>query len=219
MKQSSKNNTMASYWTYFAKGIEYTLIITVVSVLIGFVLGIILALMRLGHNKLLHGLAVAYIEFIRGTPLMVQVMFVYFGIGAVIQSLPALAAGIIAVSLNSGAYVAEVIRSGIESIAIGQTEAARSLGMSQKQTYQYVVIPQAIKNIWPALGNEFITLIKESSIVSVIGVGDLMYQTQLVQSATYKGVAPLAITMVIYFVLTFTLSKGLNYFEGKMKHE
>lgn len=175
--------------------------------------------MRLGHNKLLHGLAVAYIEFIRGTPLMVQVMFVYFGIGAVIQSLPALAAGIIAVSLNSGAYVAEVIRSGIESIAIGQTEAARSLGMSQKQTYQYVVIPQAIKNIWPALGNEFITLIKESSIVSVIGVGDLMYQTQLVQSATYKGVAPLAITMVIYFVLTFTLSKGLNYFEGKMKHE
>ena len=91
--------------------------------------------------------------------------------------------------------------------------------MSQKQTYQYVVIPQAIKNIWPALGNEFITLIKESSIVSVIGVGDLMYQTQLVQSDTYKGVAPLAITMVIYFVLTFTLSKGLNYFEGKMKHE
>lgn len=219
MKSTSKNNTMISYWTYFAKGLEYTLIITVISVFFGFLLGIILALMRISNAKILHTLAVMYIEFIRGTPLMVQVMFVYFGIGALIQSLPALAAGIIAVSLNSAAYVAEVIRSGIESIATGQTEAARSLGMNQKQTYRYVVIPQAIKNIWPALGNEFITLIKESSIVSVIGVGDLMYQTQLVQSATYKGVLPLFITMMIYFIVTFTLSKFLNYFEGKMKHE
>ena len=218
MQTASKQNTMLNYWTYFAKGLEYTLLITVVAVFFGFILGVLLALMRLSNGKILHSLAVAYIEFIRGTPLMVQVMFVYFGVGAIIQSLPALVAGIIAVSLNSAAYVAEVIRSGIESIAIGQTEAARSLGLSQKQTYQYVVIPQAIKNIWPALGNEFITLIKESSIVSVIGVGDLMYQTQLVQSATYKGVMPLFITMLIYFVVTFTLSKVLNYFEGKMKH-
>ncbi|WP_455583578.1 ABC transporter substrate-binding protein/permease [Liquorilactobacillus mali] len=218
MTNNSKKNSMWNYWTYFAKGIEYTLIITVVSVFFGFILGVLLALLRLSKSKLGKAIATAYIEFVRGTPLMVQVMFVYFGIGAVIQSLPALLAGIIAVSLNSAAYVAEVIRSGIESIPAGQTEAARSLGMSQTLTYRYVIIPQALKNIWPALGNEFITLIKESSIVSIIGVGDLMYQMQLVQSATYKGVIPIFITMVIYFVMTFGLSKVLGYFEGRMKH-
>ncbi|KRL04734.1 amino acid ABC transporter [Liquorilactobacillus oeni DSM 19972] len=218
MAGNTNKNSMLNYWTYFAKGIEYTLLITVVSVFFGFVLGVFFALMRLSHNKFLHWLAVAYIEFVRGTPLMVQVMFVYFGIGTLIQSLPALIAGIIAVSLNSTAYVAEVIRSGIESIPTGQTEAARSLGLSQKLTYRYVIIPQALKNIWPALGNEFITLIKESSIVSIIGVTDLIYQMQLVQSATYKGVVPIFIAMVIYFIMTFSLSKVLGYFEGRMKH-
>ena len=218
METTTKNNTMMSYWTYFAKGIEYTLIITVTAVFFGFILGTLLSLMRLSENKLLHSIAVCYIEFIRGTPLMVQVMFVYFGVWAVIQSLPALVAGIIATALNSAAYIAEVIRSGIESIPAGQTEAARSLGMTQKDTYRYVVIPQALKNIWPALGNEFVTLIKESSIVSIIGVGDLMYQTQLVQSATYKGVMPLFIAMVIYFIMTFSLSKLLNLFERKLNH-
>ncbi|KRL03217.1 ABC transporter substrate-binding protein/permease [Liquorilactobacillus capillatus] len=218
MTSNSKTNSMANYWTYFVKGIEYTLIITVVSVFFGFMLGTLFAIMRLSRNRLAHALAVAYIEFVRGTPLMVQVMFVYFGIGAIIQSLPALIAGIIAVSLNSAAYVAEVIRSGIESIPAGQTEASRSLGMSQRETYRYIIIPQALKNIWPALGNEFVTLIKESSIVSIIGVTDLMYQMQLVQSATYKGVIPIFIAMVLYFIMTFGLSKVLGYFEGKMKH-
>lgn len=150
--------------------------------------------------------------------MLVQIMFVYFGIGAIIQSLPALVAGIIAVSVNSGAYVAEVIRSGIQSLPIGQTEAARSLGMTKKQTFRFIIMPQALQNIWPALGNEFITLLKDSSLVSTIGVGELMYQTQLVQADTYKGVLPLFITMMIYFILTFTLTRILNYFEGRMKH-
>lgn len=219
MESNTKQSTMLDYWKYFAKGVQYTLIITIISAFFGVILGILLALMRLSDNKLFHMLSVIYIEFVRGTPLMVQVMFVYFGIGSIIQSLPAITAGIIAVALNSGAYVAEVFRSGIASIAAGQTEAARSLGLSKKQTFQYVVIPQAIKNIWPALGNEFISLIKESSIVSVIGVTELMFQTQQVQSATFKGVMPLFVTMCIYFVLTFSLSKVLNYFEGKMKHD
>lgn len=218
MKSYKKHNTVTSYWTFFAKGVEYTLIITVISVVFGFLLGTLFALMRLSQNKLLHGIAVCYIEFIRGTPMLVQIMFVYFGIGAVIQSLPALVAGIIAVSVNSGAYVAEVIRSGIQSLPIGQTEAARSLGMTKKQTFHFVILPQAMRNIWPALGNEFITLLKDSSLVSTIGVGELMYQTQLVQADTYKGVLPLFITMIIYFVLTFTLTRILNYFEGRMKH-
>ncbi|MBM6811908.1 ABC transporter substrate-binding protein/permease [Limosilactobacillus reuteri] len=218
MKSYKKQNTVLSYWRYFAKGIKYTLIITVVSVIFGFLLGTLFALMRLSKNKFLHSIAVCYIEFLRGTPMMVQIMFVYFGIGAIIQSLPALLAGIIAVSLNSGAYVAEIIRSGIQSIPLGQTEAARSLGMSKSETFRYVIMPQALKNIWPALGNELITLLKDSSLVSVIGVSELMYQTQLVQSATYKGVLPLFITMIIYFILTFTLSRILLYFEGRMKH-
>lgn len=219
MESNTKQSTMLDYWKYFAKGVQYTLIITIIAAFFGVILGILLALMRLSDNKLFHMLSVVYIEFVRGTPLMVQVMFVYFGIGSIIQSLPAITAGIIAVALNSAAYVAEVFRSGIASIAAGQTEAARSLGLSKKQTFQYVVIPQAIKNIWPALGNEFISLIKESSIVSVIGVTELMFQTQQVQSATFKGVMPLFVTMCIYFVLTFSLSKVLNYFEGKMKHD
>lgn len=127
-------------------------------------------------------------------------------------------AGVIAVSLNSAAYVAEIIRSGINAIDAGQTEASRSLGLSQRDTMRYIVLPQALKNIWPALGNEFISLIKESSIVSIIGVTDLIYQLKVVQSATYKGVAPIFVAMVIYFIMTFSLSKLLNYVERKMQH-
>ena len=196
----------------------YTIVITIFSVLIGVILGTLLALMRLSKNKVAHGIAVAYIEFIRGTPQMVQILFVYFGVGALISNLSAVVAGIIAIGLNSGAYVAEDIRSGISSIAKGQTEAARSLGLSQNKTYRYVIIPQALKNIWPALGNEFITLLKDSSLVSVIGVTELMYQTELIQTSTYRGVLPLFIAMIIYFIMTFTLSRILNYFEKRMKH-
>ncbi|CCI86065.1 glutamine ABC transporter substrate binding permease protein [Lactobacillus pasteurii DSM 23907 = CRBIP 24.76] len=218
MKTASKNNSMSKYLPYFIKGLGYTVIITIFSVLIGVILGTVFALMRLSNVKILHGLAVAYIEFIRGTPQMVQILFVYFGVGYLISNLSAVVAGIIAIGLNSAAYVAEDIRSGIESIAKGQTEAARSLGLSQAKTYRYVIIPQALKNIWPALGNEFITLLKDSSLVSVIGVSELMYQTQLVQTSTYRGVLPLFIAMVIYFIMTFTLSRILNYFEKRMKH-
>lgn len=219
MKATNKSNTVANYWSFFLKGVKYTLLIAIISALFGVLLGILFALMRLSSSKLLHSIAVAYIEFIRGTPMLVQIMFVYFGIGALIQSLPALLAGIIAVSINSGAYVAEIIRSGIQSLPIGQTEAARSLGMTKHQAFHYVIIPQALKNIWPALGNEFITLLKDSSLVSTIGVSELMYETQLVQADTYKGVLPLFITMLIYFVLTFTLTLLLNHFERVMNRK
>ncbi|WDF83828.1 ABC transporter substrate-binding protein/permease [Lacticaseibacillus pabuli] len=218
MAGNTANTSMIHYWKYFALGVGYTLLITAISVVIGIVLGTLFALMRLGHNKLLHSIAVAYIEFIRGTPLMVQIMFVYFGIGMIVQ-IPALVSGIIAVGINSSAYVAEIIRGGIDSIPTGQTEAARSLGLSANQTMRNVVLPQAVKNIWPALGNEFISLIKESSIVSIIGVTDLIYQLKVVQTATYRGIAPIAVAMVLYFVMTFSLSKVLSFYEGKMKHE
>lgn len=217
MQTTKSNHTMLHYWRYFANGVGYTLLISAVSAVFGIILGLLLAIMRLSRNRIFHDLAVVYIEFVRGSPLMVQVMFVYFGLGMIVN-LPALLSGIIAVSLNSAAYVAEIIRGGINSIPQGQTEAARSLGLSERQTLQSVILPQALKNIWPALGNEFISLIKESSIVSIIGVTDLIYQLRTVQAATYKGVAPILVAMVLYFVMTFSLSRILGYFEKRMKH-
>lgn len=216
MSQGARQNTVWNYWNYFVLGVGNTLLITIFAVFFGFLLGLLFALLRWSKNLLFHSIAVAYIEFIRGTPMMVQVMFVYFGIGELIQDIPAVVAGIIAISINSGAYVAEIIRSGVQAVNHGQTEAARSLGMSKQETMRYIIMPQALRNIWPALGNEFITLLKDSSIVSVIGVAELMYQTQLVQSATYKGALPLFIAMVIYFILTFTLTRLLNYGERKL---
>jgi polar amino acid transport system substrate-binding protein len=167
--------------------------------------------------KFLRGLSAAYVEFVRGTPLMVQLMFVYFGLGLFVN-LPALTAGIIAVSLNSGAYVAKVIRGGINSVDDGQREAAESLGLNKRDRMRFVIMPQALKNIWPALGNEFISLIKESSIVSIIGVTDLIYQLKIVQSDTYRGVAPIVVAMILYFVMTFSLSRLLKFYERKFNN-
>ncbi|KRO09435.1 ABC-type amino acid transport system, permease and periplasmic component [Paucilactobacillus hokkaidonensis] len=215
MKVNTANTSMWHYWKYFATGVEYTIGVSAVSVVAGFILGILLAFMRLSKLRILKWLGTAYVEFVRGTPLMVQILFVYFGLG-VIVNIPALLSGIIAVSLNSGAYVCEVIRGGIISIDKGQKEAARSLGMNAHDTMYSVVLPQAIRNIWPALGNEFVSLIKETSIVSIIGVSDMIYQLKIVQADTYRGVIPIFITMVLYFILTFTISRILRHYEIKM---
>ncbi|MEC6748331.1 ABC transporter substrate-binding protein/permease [Marinilactibacillus sp. XAAS-LB27] len=217
-EEDVSENFLGTYWTYFADGMYVTILISVISVLVGMVLGFLLSLMRLTKNVVIRFLASSYVEFVRGTPLLIQVMFIYFGAG-VFFDLPALTAGIIAVSLNSGAYICEIIRGGLNSVDSGQSEAARSLGMSKNQTMRYILFPQALKNIWPALGNEFITIIKESSIVSVIGVSELIFQTRIVRSTSFRGILPLFITMLIYFFLTFTLTKILNYFEGRMNHD
>ncbi|PWG00690.1 ABC transporter substrate-binding protein/permease [Levilactobacillus bambusae] len=217
LKVNTEDTSMWHYWRFFATGIEYTLIISIVSAILGLMLGLLLALMRLSKNRLWRGIAISYIEFLRGTPMMVQVMFVYFGIGVLIN-IPALLAGIIAVSLNSGAYVAEIIRGGINSVDSGQTEAAESLGLSMSDSYRFVILPQAMRNIWPALGNEFITLLKDSSIVSIIGVTDLIYESNLVRSDTYRGVMPIFIAMLLYFAMTFILTRILNHYERKMQY-
>lgn len=218
MSQDTEGGFASKYWRYFLGGTAMTIFISLIGVLVGLVLGFILSLMRLAKNVIIRFLGSSYVEFVRGTPLLIQVMFIYFGVG-VFFNLPALTAGIIAVSLNSGAYICEIIRSGLNSVDSGQSEAARSLGMSRNQAMRHIIFPQALKNIWPALGNEFITIIKESSIVSVIGVGELIFQTRVVRSASFEGILPLIITMMIYFVLTFTLTKILNYFEGRMNHD
>ena len=202
---------------FYVEGAKITVFLSICTVLLGICLGIFLALMRLSNSKLLSFIATSYIEFVRGTPVLLQIFIVFYGLPKLGITLPDFAAGVLALTINSGAYVAEIIRSGIQAVNKGQTEAARSLGMSQKMTMIYVILPQAFKNILPALGNEFITVIKESSIVSIIGIQDLMYNADTVRGNIYKPFEPLIFAALIYFVLTFTLSKCLGVVERRMK--
>ena len=215
------------YSSFFAQGVVNTLIIAAFSVLLGTILGTLMATMRMGKILPLKWLAVAYIEFIRGTPLMVQLMFIFYGLPMIGVKIPDIswipnfsrfAAGVVAMSMNSCAYVAEVIRSGIQAVDYGQTEAARSVGFSSGEAMRLVVLPQAIKNILPALGNEFVTVIKESSIVSVIGIADLMFRTNDVIALSYKSLECLAVAALIYFVLTFISSRLVSLAERKPSH-
>ncbi|ANK61477.1 ABC transporter substrate-binding protein/permease [Loigolactobacillus backii] len=211
-----KSSFFQQYGSYFLKGTLYTVELAIVGVFFGVILGTMLAFMKRSKNWLLKAIAVIYIEFIRGTPLLIQVFIVFFGAQMLGLGLSALISSMIAVSLNSGAYVAEIIRSGINSVKVGQLEAARSLGLTQTASMRYVVLPQAIKNILPALGNEFITVLKDSSVVSVIGVGELMFETGVVQGASFKPFSPLIVASLIYFVLTFSISRLLALAEHKM---
>ena len=204
---------LPKYYQFFISGTGDTLFISALTVVFGLLGGLVLALMKTSKNKVFKSFAVAYIEFIRGTPLLIQLYIVYYGI----SDLPMLAAGVIAMSINSAAYIAEIIRAGIGAVDKGQMEAARSLGMPVFLTYKEIIIPQAMKNILPALGNEFIVLIKESAIVSVIGIHDLMYNTDTVRGNTFIAFEPLVIAALIYFVLTFTLSKLLGKVERGMR--
>ena len=215
------------YSSFFAQGVVNTLIIAAFSVLLGTILGTLMATMRMGKILPLKWLAVACIEFIRGTPLMVQLMFIFYGLPMIGVKIPDIswipnfsrfAAGIVAMSMNSCAYVAEVIRSGIQAVDYGQTEAARSVGFSSGEAMRLVVLPQAIRNILPALGNEFVTVIKESSIVSVIGLADLMFRTNDVIALTFKSLACLAIAALCYFAMTFTGGRLIALAERKMNH-
>ncbi|MDH6365028.1 His/Glu/Gln/Arg/opine family amino acid ABC transporter permease subunit [Enterococcus sp. PF1-24] len=214
--QAEDEGFLKKYLPYYVSGAGYTVLLAFVGVLFGSIFGALLAFMKLSKNKLIRFIATAYIEYVRGTPLLVQIFIVYFGTGVIGLELSKLMAGCIALSLNSGAYVAEIVRAGINAVNKGQLEAARSLGMNQTQAMQYIIFPQAIKNILPALGNEFVTVIKESSVVSVIGVSELIFQTGVVQGASFKPFMPYVIVSLIYFVLTFALSRLLGVAERRM---
>lgn len=205
------------YYTFFIQGTKSTILISLFTVLLGVVFGTFLSLMKISNNKILKSISTAYIELIRGTPILVQLYIVYYGLPKLGIELPDFIAGVVTLSINSSAYVAEIIRAGIQSIDKGQMEAARCIGMSKKMAMQYIIIPQAFKNILPALGNEFITLIKESSIVSIIGIHELMYNADTVRGNTFQPFEPLITAAIIYFVLTFTLSKIVGAFERRMK--
>ncbi|OFN24726.1 glutamate ABC transporter permease [Staphylococcus sp. HMSC072H03] len=202
------------YGAFFIKGLKNTILIS----MIGVVLGALIALAKLSKFKLLSWIASIYIEFLRGTPMLVQVFLVFFGTTAVLGlDVSALVCGTIALVINSSAYIAEIFRAGINAVDKGQTEAAQCLGLNYSKTMRYIILPQAIKNILPALGNEFVTLIKESSIVSTIGVGEIMFNAQVVQGISFDPFTPLIIAAIMYFVLTFTLSRGMSLIEGRMK--
>ena len=205
------------YKMFYISGVQNTLLLAIFAVFFGVILGIILALMKLSKKMVLRGIASAYIEFLRGTPVIVQIYIVFYGFTYFVPfDFPDMVWGVVALSLNSGAYVAEIIRAGIKAVDKGQMEAARSIGMPHNMGMRYIVIPQAFKNILPALGNEFIVVVKESAIVSVVGITELMYRADTIRGITYRPFAPLMVAALIYFIITFTLSRLLGIVERRM---
>ena len=203
-------------WQWFVSGLGYTLLISLFSVLLGLVIGILMALMRLSKSKILIAVSGIYIDIIRGTPTMVQLLIIYFVIFANVH-IDKWVVGFIAFGINSGAYIAEIVRGGILSVNIGQTEAGRSLGMTHKQTMASIVMPQAMKNILPALGNEFVVLIKETAVIGMIANIDLVGAARKVQSLTYDYLIPLLSIAVIYYVVIKIISTLLSKVEKGMR--
>lgn len=204
------------YLPLFLGGARYTIALALVSVLISVPLGALLALARISNSCLLSGLARVYVELIRGTPLLVQVYIVYFGLPMLGIYLDDFVSAVVAISMNSVAYMSEIIRSGIQSIDKGQMEAGRALGLPRWTVYRKVIFPQAFRNILPTIGNEFAVLIKETSIVSVLGIKDLMFASDTVRGATYTTFAPLLFTALIYFIMTSIISFLMNRLEAHL---
>ncbi len=250
----SNFSKITPYVQLFRQGLLVTVLLSLFTVVIGFCIALILALMRMssfrplrflgldrdGHRREegilarisrfnpLAFLATAYVEILRSTPVIVQIFIIYYGVFGVID-LPAFQLfgfikfnrffpGVVALGMNSGAYLCEIIRAGIQSIDGGQTEAARSLGLSQGQNLRYIILPQALKNILPAIANEFVVIIKESAITYTIGVQDIMSAVNAVKGATFVVIEPLLVATAIYFCLCFPTSKIIAYFERRMSH-
>jgi His/Glu/Gln/Arg/opine family amino acid ABC transporter permease subunit len=206
----------------YLSGLRMTLLISLFAVIIGIAIGIILAIIRVSSKhssnpllSVLNAFAKVYITVIRGTPMIVQIMIIYNLIFTSPNTNP-IVVGAVCCGINSGAYVSEIIRAGIESIPIGQMEAGRSLGLTYSMTMRTIILPQAIKNILPALGNEFIVLVKETSVISVIAVNDLMKMAGYVGSRTWDVIPPYVIAAAIYLIMTLGLSALMGFFERKM---
>jgi len=209
---------LSKYSGLFVEGIGVTLLLSVITVAIGVILGSLLSLLKMSRVKPLSWLATIYIEIIRGTPLLLQLYLFYFVVPEMVPvKMSEFTSVATALALNSAAYVAEIIRSGIQSVDKGQTEASRSLGMTKAQTMWRIVFPQAVKNILPSLCNEFIMVIKETSLASTFFIGDLMTQYKVIQGITYLAFEPLIIVGFIYFVLTFLLSKLVAAYVRRLK--
>ncbi|HHW44040.1 ABC transporter permease subunit [Desulfofundulus thermobenzoicus] len=215
-------------------GAVKTLEITAIAVFIGCILGLAAGLARLSRKRILRFLATCYVDFFRGTPLLVQIVIVYFGIPQILkdiqnqlvqaygitpvfENIPIFVAAVIACSLNSGAYIAEIFRAGVQSIEKGQMEAARSLGMTHGQAMRYVILPQAFKRVIPPLGNEFIAMLKDTSLLSVIGFEELFRRGQLIVGATYKAFQIYLTVAFIYLIMVISFSRLVDYLERRLK--
>lgn len=217
------------YWPLFIRGATVTLIISLTGTIIGFGIGVIIGVIRtipVDHNtnfikktgfKIINFLFLCYIEVFRGTPMMVQAMVIFYGAAMVYNiRLSPLYAGIFIVSINTGAYMAEIVRGGIISIDKGQFEAAHAIGMTHSQTMFNIVLPQAIRNILPALSNEFVINIKDTSVLNVISVTELFFMSKAAAGNNFRYFEVFLITCIIYFIMTFTVTRILRYFELRL---
>ena len=216
-------SVLSGYYVVFIQGAKTTIIISLVSLVIGFVLGLLICLMKMSKIKILKWPASAYVQILRGTPLFVQIFIIYFGLPQLGIQFPDIGpfssdfvSGAFALSINSSAYIAEIFRSGIQAVDKGQMEASRSLGLGYVDAMRYVIVPKAVKNVLPALANEFITLVKESSIISVIGVQELMFKAGIVRTALYRPFEPYIMAAIMYLVMTTVLSLLVGLLEKKL---
>ena len=215
------NFVVDNRWAFLLKGLGNTLLITVFALIIGVMLGFLIALVRSTHDKtgsmkILNFICRVYLTIIRGTPVVVQLLIIYYIIFAQFDINKVIVAAI-AFGLNSGAYVAEIIRSGIMSVDAGQFEAGRSLGLNYGSTMRYIIMPQAFKNVLPALANEFIVLLKETSISGYIGMMDLTRAGDIIRSMTYEAFLPLLTVALIYLIIVMLLTAGVNKLEARLR--
>ena len=206
-----------SFGKILLPGLTVTIPLTAISFTLALIIAVAVALVQFAHVPVLQRLARFYIWVIRGTPVLVQLFVVFYGlpgVGILIEPFPA---AVLVFSINEGAYCAETIRAALESVPKGQMEAGQCVGMSYLQIIRRIILPQAVKNILPALGNEFVTMIKETSIIQYLGVGDLMYSNGIVVTATYNPLPCYYISAIIYLTLNIVLGKGLDLFERRMK--
>lgn len=215
---------LLKHYDLLLTGAKLTVIMTVGAITLGLVLGTLLGLMRISRSSIFQAVSGVYLQIFRGTPMLLQIAFLYFALpqifGPAIWKNPfipdAALAGIVALGLNSGAYIAEIIRSGIQGVDIGQTEAARALGLSHLQTMKLVIMPQAFRRVIPPLCNEFIVLLKDTSLVSAIGAKELMYQARAMGAKYYEYFVFMVGAAIIYFCLTFVLTQISNYIERRL---
>lgn len=211
-------DVMISAFPYLLEGLKVTLYIFIIAVILGFLVGLVVALLRLSSIKPLNWIAVIYVDAIRGTPFIVQLFFIYFGLNTIPWiSLDNTTAGIITVAINAGAYFAEIIRAGIQSIDKGQTEAARSLGLTSRQNMIYIVLPQAFRRMLPTITNQSIISLKDTSLLSIIGIADLTQRGQVQQAQTFESFKIWLLVGIMYFIIIYLLTLLANYLERRFK--
>lgn len=209
-------DTIMNAMPYLMEGLQVTLYIFIIAIILGFIIGLIVALLRLAPFKILNWIAKFFVDAIRGTPFIVQLFFIYFGLNSLgFFSMDNTTAGIVTVAINAGAYFSEIIRAGIQSIDRGQTEAARSLGLNATQNMRYIILPQAFRRMLPTITNQAIISLKDTSLLSVIGIADLTQEGRIQASQTFEAFTIYLTLGVIYFIVIYLLSMLASFVERK----